>query len=67
MVRMKLKLDVKKIKKIKESLGLSYQDIADMAGLKSRQHIYDYVKRASAAGAPVFAKAFKMKPKDLIC
>ena len=63
---MKMKLDIKKVKKLKKAYDLTWQDIADAAGLKSRQAIYDYIRTGSPNGARYFAKAFGVKPKDLI-
>jgi len=63
---MKLKLNIKKVKKFKRKLGLTWQDIADMGGKKSKQAVYDYVLHERVSGAVFFAGVFKCKPKDLI-
>ena len=61
-----MKLNVKKIKQLKKKSGLTYQDIAKLGGLKSRQHVYDYILNARLSGADFFGKIFKIPPKDLI-
>jgi len=61
-----MKLDIEKIKRLKKSRNLTYQDIADMMGFKSRQHVYEYIRYARITGAEKFAKVFGLDPKDLI-
>lgn len=63
---MKLKLNTKKVKKIKKNLGLTWGDIAKMGGKRSKQAVYDYILKERVSGAVFFAKVFKCKPKDLI-
>ena len=63
---MKLRLNSNKVKKIKQKLGLTWEDIAKMGGKKSKQAVYDYVLKERVSGAVFFAKVFKCKPKDLI-
>ena len=61
-----MKLDTDKIKRLKEAQNLTYQDIANKMGLKSRQHVYDYIKFERISGAEKFAKVFGVNPIDLI-
>ena len=61
-----MKLNVEKVKKEMERQKLTYQALADMAGLPSRQMAHYYVKTESIKGAEPFAKAFLLEPKDLI-
>ena len=61
-----MKLNVEKVRKEMQRQGLTYQRLADMAGLKSRQMAYYYIKSASHKGAEPFAKAFDIEAKDLI-
>jgi len=61
-----MKLNTKKITKIKSALGLTWDDIAKKGGLKSRQHAWEHFNRGSIKSAEFFAKIFNINPKDLI-
>ena len=64
---MKLKLNKEKIKKLKELHDLSWQDIADMGNLNSRQNAFaKYANGGVVKSAEFFGKIFNMRPKDLI-
>ena len=61
-----MKLNTKKIRKLKQALGLTWADIAKIGKLKSRQHAYLKCNENSLKSADFFAKIFHAKPKDLI-
>ena len=61
-----MKLDKKKIKRMKEACEFSWADIARLGGVGSRQHAYDKYKKGSIKSAEFFGKVFRVKPKDLI-
>jgi hypothetical protein len=61
-----MELDVDKIKRIKEALGLSWNDIAVKGNLNSRQHAWDKYRRKSIKSAEFFGRIFNINPKDLI-
>lgn len=61
-----MKLNVKKIKRLKKKSGLTWQAIAEKGGKKSRQHAYSFITTKRLSGAEFFARIFKVKPKDLI-
>jgi hypothetical protein len=61
-----MKLDTKKILKLKEALGLSWADIAKIGNLKSRQHAALKCTERSLKSADFFAKIFHAKAKDLL-
>ena len=62
---MGMELNVEKIKKEMRRLELTYQRLADLAGI-SKQMAHYYIKSGSHKGAEPFAKAFDVQPKDLI-
>ena len=51
-----MKLDIEKIKRLKEARNLSYEDLAKLMGLNSRQHVFDYIRHERISGAEKFAK-----------
>lgn len=61
-----MKLDTEKIKRLKDAAGLTYADLAKRMGLKSRQHVFDYITNERITGAEKFAKVFGVDAKDLI-
>jgi len=62
-----LKLNTKLILKMKKQRRMTWVEIAELAGLESRQQAQYYAQgRNPCAGAEYFAKVFKCKPKDLI-
>ena len=61
-----MKLDTKKILKLKQALGLTWTDIAKIGKLKSRQAAQMKCKEKSLKAADFFAKIFHAKPKDLL-
>ena len=61
-----MKLDTDKIKRLKKSRNLTYQDIAGLMGFNSRQHVYEYIRHKRISGAEKFAKIFGVDAKDLI-
>jgi len=61
-----MKLNVKKIRQLKKAKGLTWNEIARLAGLNSRQAIFHFVRYERISGAELFAKVFKINPKDLI-
>ena len=64
---MKLKLNKEKIKALKDVHGYSWQDIADIGGLNSRQNAFaKYANGGVVKSAEFFGSIFNMKPKDLI-
>jgi len=61
-----MQLDTKKILKLKRALGLTWQDIAKLGKLKSRQHAFLKCNKNSLKSAEFWAKIFHAKPKDLL-
>jgi len=61
-----MKLDTKKILKLKQALGLTWADIARIGKLKSRQLAQMKCNEKSLKSADFFAKIFHANPKDLI-
>ena len=61
-----MKLNTKKILKLKQALGLTWTDIAKIGKLKSRQHAQMKCNEKSLKSADFFAKIFHAKPKDLL-
>ena len=61
-----MELNVDKIIQIKRTIGLTWQEIAKIGGLKSRQHALSKCNKRSLRSAEFFAKIFHMDPKDLI-
>ena len=61
-----MKLDTQKIKRMKKAAGLTWLQIAEKMGLKSRQAVYDLILNKRLSGAERFAKVFGLDPKDLI-
>lgn len=62
---MKLKLNIKKIKKERERLGLSQNELAVKMGW-SRQRLSYVLQQKLIAQAHVFGKVFDLNGKDLI-
>ena len=60
-----MELNIEKIKREMERLKLTYQKLADMAGI-SKQMAHYYIKSKSLKGAEPFARAFDVDPKDLM-
>ena len=61
-----MELDTEKIKQLLKQKGLTYQNVAERAGLKCRQNINYYLASKSLKGAEVFARVLNVNPKDLI-
>jgi len=61
-----MELDTEKIKRLKESAGMTWAQIAGLMGLKTRQAAYDLILNKRITGAEKFAKVFGLDPKDLI-
>jgi len=63
---MKPKLNSQKVKRLKAQLGFTWDDMARLTGLKSRQAVYHYIYKERANGAKIFAKLFGVKTSTLI-
>jgi len=61
-----MKLNTKKIIRLKKAQNLTWQQLANKMGLKSRQHAYDYILNKRVTGAEKFAKALGVDTQDLI-
>jgi transcriptional regulator with XRE-family HTH domain len=61
-----MKLDSKKVRRLKKLHKLTWQQIAQKTGLKTRQAAFQIVSKERIGGADVFAKLFKLDPRDLI-
>ena len=61
-----MELNTTKILREMKRLGLTYEEIAKKAGLKSRQSAFYLLKSKSIHGAGPFAKALDVDPKDLL-
>ena len=59
-------LDTEKIKGLLKQKGLTYQDVADLSGLRCKQNVNYYLASKSIRGAEIFAVVLGEKPKDLI-
>jgi hypothetical protein len=61
-----MELDTEKIKKIKEALGLTWEQIAIKGGVNTKQQAWEHFNRGSIKSAEFFGRAFNFEPKDLI-
>lgn len=61
-----MKLNTKKIKRLKKSTKLTWDDIARLGNLNSRQSAYDKYKLGSIKSAEFFGKVFDIDPMELI-
>ena len=61
-----MELNIEKIKKIKDAMGLTWGEIANITGLKSRQAAFDKLQPERIKSAEFFGRLFNMNPKDLI-
>lgn len=66
-------LDIEKIKRLRDKLGLTLEAAAEKAGFSSRQHWYNIENGLTGGGKGVtlgtlekLARALDCKPKDLL-
>lgn len=63
-----MKLNIEKIEKERQRLGLSNEDVANLLGI-TRQGWYDFISRPenkTLVGVAKVAKIFDLDPKDLL-
>ena len=61
-----MELNTEKIRALKNSMKLTWDDISRLGNLNSRQSAYDKYKHGSIKSAEFFGKIFNIDPKELI-
>jgi nitrogen regulatory protein PII len=61
-----MELNVDKIKREMERLGITFIDVAKANGFGSRQHAHYYLHPKKLKAAEYFAKVLRVDPKDLL-
>ena len=61
-----MELNSEKIKVLLKKKGITYQEVADRCGYKTKQNINYYLASKSVKGAEIFAAILNVSEKSLI-